>query len=188
MTNTPNFASIAFVMAIATSKTIPAGQTYIEQGKVFKKLFWIKKGILRSYYLTDNGEEKTLIFRAEEQFGGVAECIFGNLPSKQNWQAVEDCELLELDYDKLLAITDTDISLTKTRLAFVQNMLLEVMMRLESFVLEKPEERYLTLMTQKPHIVQRVPDKHIASYIGVTPVSLSRIRKRLSQKKTPAIN
>jgi Mn-dependent DtxR family transcriptional regulator len=55
--------------------------------------------------------------------------------------------------------------------------------RVESFILDKPEERYQKLIARKPEIIQRVADKHIASFIGVTPVSLSRLRKRLASKK-----
>jgi Mn-dependent DtxR family transcriptional regulator len=65
--------------------------------------------------------------------------------------------------------------------------LLEALSRVESFVLDKPEDRYLKLIAQKPEIIKRVPDKYIASFIGVTPVSLSRIRKRLASQKNNEI-
>ncbi len=171
------------LLQFATPKTIATSEIYIRQEKVFRKIFFIKKGILRSYYITDAGEEKTIFFRWEGQFGAVPESMFQNAPSRQAWQALEDCELLEIDLDLLEKMSDANIALVKTRMGFAQKMLLEALHRVESFVLDKPEERYQKLIAQKPEIIKRVADKYIASFIGVTPVSLSRIRKRLASQK-----
>jgi CRP-like cAMP-binding protein len=163
-------------------KFISTSDIYLSQGSIFKNIFYIKKGILRSFYLTDKGEEKTVFFRWEGQISAVPECIFDNEPTRQNWQALENCELLEIDFSLIEKVSEYNAVLLRKRLTFSQKMLLESLQRLESFVLDKPEERYLKLMTQKPELVQRVPDKYIASFIGVTPVSLSRIRKRLASR------
>jgi CRP-like cAMP-binding protein len=164
-------------------KYVAASDIYLSQGSVFKKIFYIKKGILRSFYITDKGEEKTVYFRWEGQITAVPECIFDNEPTRQNWQALENCELLEIDFSLIEKVSEYNAALLRKRLTFSQKMLLEALQRLESFVLDKPEERYLKLITQKSEIVQRVADKYIASFIGVTPVSLSRIRKRLVSKQ-----
>jgi CRP-like cAMP-binding protein len=178
-----NAAAVQGLIQEANSRLINASETYIEQGKIFKKIFFVKKGILRSYYITPEGEEKTIFFRSEGQFGAAPECIFNQQPSKQIWQALEDCELMEVDFEKMLQLSEQDTGLLKLRVGFAQNMLLEGLQRLESFVTEKPIDRYLHLMAQKPQLLQRVPDKYIASFIGVTPVTLSRIRRRLATRK-----
>jgi CRP-like cAMP-binding protein len=165
-----------------TPKYIAASDIYLSQDTIFKKIFYIKKGIVRSFYVTDKGEEKTVFFRWEGQITAVPECIFNNEPTRQNWQALEDCELLEIDFNLIEKVSENNVTLLKKRLTFSQKMLLEALQRVESFVLDKPEERYLKLITQKPEIIKRVADKYIASFIGVTPVSLSRIRKRLASK------
>ena len=128
-----------------------------------------------------------MLFRWEGQFAAVPECIFNNQPTRQSWQALEDCELMELDFERLEALSDDNMQLLKARLQFSQRLLLEALSRVESFVLDKPEGRYLKLIAQKPEIIKRVPDKYIASFIGVTPVSLSRIRKRLASQKNNEI-
>lgn len=171
------------LLKFAKYKTVAASEIYIKQEKIFKKIFYIKKGILRSFYLTDTGEDKTIFFRWEGQMAAVPECIFDNKPTRQIWQALEDCELLEIDFDLVEKMSENNYSLVKTRMGFAQKMLLESLKRVESFVLDKPEERYQKLIVQKPEINKRVADKYIASFIGVTPVSLSRIRKRLSSQK-----
>jgi CRP-like cAMP-binding protein len=177
--NTTNLQLLQF----AKQKFVASSEIYIPQDKIFKKIFFIKKGILRSYYVTESGEEKTIFFRWEGQMAAIPECIFENQPTRQTWQALEDCELLEIDFDVVEKMSKNNISLIKTRMGFAQKMLLESLKRVESFVLEKPVERYNKLIAQKPEIIQRVADKHIASFIGVTPVSLSRIRKRLASQK-----
>jgi CRP-like cAMP-binding protein len=161
------------LLQFATSKVIAASEIYIPEGKIFKKIFYIKKGLLRIFFVTESGEEKTFFFRWEGQIAAIPECIFDNQPTRQTWQALEDCELL----------SENNISLIKIRLGFAEKMFLDALKRVESFVLDKPEERYQKLIIQKPEIVKRVADKHIASFIGVTPVSLSRIRKRLASQK-----
>jgi CRP-like cAMP-binding protein len=90
---------------------------------------------------------------------------------------------MEIDFDIVEKLSENNISLIKTRLGFAEKMFLDALKRVESFVLDKPEERYQKLIIQKPEIIKRVADKHIASFIGVTPVSLSRIRKRLASQK-----
>jgi CRP-like cAMP-binding protein len=171
------------LLQFATSKVIAASEIYIPEGKIFKKIIYIKKGILRIFFVTASGEEKTFFFRWEGQIAAIPECIFDNQPTRQTWQALEDCELMEIDFDIVEKLSENNISLFKIRLGFAEKMFLDALKRVESFVLDKPEERYQKLIIQKPEIVKRVADKHIASFIGVTPVSLSRIRKRLASQK-----
>jgi CRP-like cAMP-binding protein len=171
------------LLQFATSKVIAASEIYIPEGKIFKKIFYIKKGLLRIFFVTESGEEKTFFFRWEGQIAAIPECIFDNQPTRQTWQALEDCELMEIDFDIVEKLSENNISLFKIRLGFAEKMFLDALKRVESFVLDKPEERYQKLIIQKPEIVKRVADKHIASFIGVTPVSLSRIRKRLASQK-----
>jgi CRP-like cAMP-binding protein len=171
------------LLQFATSKVIAASEIYIPEGKIFKKIIYVKKGILRIFFVTASGEEKTFFFRWEGQIAAIPECIFDNQPTRQTWQALEDCELMEIDFDIVEKLSENDISLIKIRLGFAEKMFLDALKRVESFVLDKPEERYQKLIIQNPEIIKRVADNHIASFIGVTPVSLSRIRKRLASQK-----
>ena len=171
------------LLQFATSKIIAASEIYIPEGKIFKKIIYIKKGLLRIFFVTASGEEKTFFFRWEGHIAAIPECIFDNQPTRQTWQALEDCELMEIDFDIVEKLSENNISLIKIRLGFAEKMFLEALKRVESFVLDKPEERYQKLIIQNPEIIKRVADKHIASFIGVTPVSLSRIRKRLASQK-----
>jgi len=171
------------LLQFATSKVIAASEIYIPEGKIFKKIFYIKKGLLRIFFVTASGEEKTFFFRWEGHIAAIPECIFDNHLTRQTWQALEDCELMEIDFEIVEKLSENNISFIKTRMGLAEKMFLEALKRVESFVLDKPEERYQKLIIQNPEIIKRVADKHIASFIGVTPVSLSRIRKRLASQK-----
>ena len=88
-----------------------------------------------------------------------------------------------MDYDLAQKIIENNPKLEKSRKFFLQKMLKDALERIESFVLYSPEERYVKYVESKPDIINRVPNKYIANVLGMTPVSLSRIRKRIASKK-----
>ena len=98
------------------------------------------------------------------------------------YQALEPTEMIQLSYDDLATIVSKNKKLEELRKDFLLKMLQETLEQLEAFVLLTPEERYTQFLESRSNIVNRVPDKYIANIIGVTPQSLSRIRKRMAQK------
>ena len=112
-----------------------------------------------------------------------ADVIFFNQPSGLFFQALEPTQLIYIDYDMLQQIISDNPKLEANRKYILQNVLKEALQRVDSFVLCSPEERYLNFIKGNPDIVNRVPDKYIANVLGITPVSLSRIRKRIMSKK-----
>lgn len=163
-------------------KLVKVNEIFISQGMICRNVYYVQKGIVRCFYITDDAEEKTIIFRKESDFFGIPEGLFENKATKQFWQALEDCELYEISHDFIEKMSQNNVTVMKTRIELVQKMTLQALTRVESFVLYSPLQRYQNLLDVQPEIIQRVADKHIASYIGVTPVSLSRIRKRLATK------
>ncbi len=164
---------------LGNAKSIPKGSVYIKEGDVFKKLFLVEQGVMRSYCLTADGVEKTLLFTVEGLVYGAADCIFFNQPSTRFWHALEDIKLIEVDANEFRSRSESNMELLRYRAQMLESLLMDAAKRLESFVRDSPEKRYLDLLETKRHLIQRIPDKYIASYIGVTPVSLSRIRKRI---------
>lgn len=166
---------------MAQTKRIPAGGVYIEQGATAKKLGFIRKGLLRAYCVKDNGDDVTLMLRWENQFIASHDTVILNQPSRFTYQALEDTTLMELDYGRMEAILDSNPKLSSYRNVILMRMLSDALERMESFVLLTPEERYVKLLTEKPNIFNRVPNKYLATLLGITPVSLSRIRKRITK-------
>ncbi|TWR31064.1 Crp/Fnr family transcriptional regulator [Mucilaginibacter pallidiroseus] len=168
------------LVKMSHTRRLAAGEVYIKNGSSYQKLAYIKKGLIRAYHLQENGDDITILLRWENQLIASHDNIIYGKPSRFTYQAMEDTVLIEIDYQKAQAILDNNPKLSSTRHTFLLNMLAESMSRVESFVLLTPEERYQQLVNEKADIVNRVPDKYIATLLGITPVSLSRIRKRIA--------
>jgi CRP-like cAMP-binding protein len=165
---------------LSKTQKLKAGEIYIAEGSVSHKLAYIKSGLIRTYYLKENGDEITMMLRWENQFLASVDSIIFEQPSRFVYQALEDTTLMEVDYYKAQPIINKSPRLSSSRHSFLLTMLGQAIDRIEDFVLLSPEERYLKLLHEKPNINNRVPDKYLATMLGITPVSLSRIRKRIA--------
>ena len=176
-----SLADLTELFAMAHTRRVAAGGIYIDEGATGKKLGLIRKGLIRAYAIKENGDDITLMLRWENQFVASHDNIILNQPSRFIYQALEDTVLMELDYGRIEKLLDHNPKLSSHRNVFLLSMLAEALERMESFVLLTPEERYLQLLTDKPDIFNRVHNKYLATLLGITPVSLSRIRKRIAQ-------
>ncbi|GAB3936723.1 Crp/Fnr family transcriptional regulator [Mucilaginibacter myungsuensis] len=174
-----SLTDIIDLVKLAKRRELKAGDIFIPEGSMSKRLAYVRSGLIRAYTLKANGEEVTMMLRWEKQLVASLDSVVLGKPSRFNYQAMEDTVVMEVDYHQALQIIDKSPKLSAQR----QNLLLEIlgqaMDRIESFVMLSPEERYLKLVKEKPNIVDRVADKHLATLLGITPVSLSRIRKRI---------
>lgn len=168
------------IVNMAHIKKLAAGDIYIQQGATHQKLGYIRKGLIRAFCLKENGDDFTLLLQWEGKFIASHDTIIHQRPSRFIYQALEDTVLMEMDYGKAQSILNNNPRLSSTQATFLRSMLAETMDRVESFILLSPEERYQQLVREKADIVNRVPDKYLATLLGITPVSLSRIRKRIA--------
>lgn len=174
-------AELLALLSLTREKKLGIGDVYIQEGSLTRKLAYIQKGLIRTVYLKENGDEITMLLRWEDQFFSSYDSIFFNRPSRFTYQALEDTVILEANYDEFMDFLNAHPRFAKAKDFFLLSMLAEAMERVESFVLMTPEERYLKLIKEKGDIVQRCHDKHLATWLGITPVSLSRIRKRIAE-------
>jgi CRP-like cAMP-binding protein len=174
--------NMAPLFAMTTQVNLEEGEAYIREGDTSRKLAFIEKGIIRAYSVKPNGDEATLFLRWEGHFVASQDTIINNIPARFIFRALEPSRLVEIDYDKLDEILRKHPEFEPLRSYFLLKMLSDALEGIESFVLLSPEERYQRLIESKWDIVNRVPDKYIASMMGITPVSLSRIRKRIHVK------
>lgn len=161
---------------------LEANEAYIREGDTSRRLAFIEQGIIRAYTIKDNGDEATLFLRWEGQFIASHDTIIHRQPSRFIYRALEPTFLMEIDYDVLEQILKTHPEYEPLRNFFLMRMLAESLKIMESFVTQSPEERYRELVAERFDLVNRVPDKYIASMLGITPVSLSRIRRRMHNK------
>lgn len=147
-------------------------------GKIASHAGFINKGIVRAYQLKD-GAEFIHEFYAEGDF-------FGNYISYQNQvgiegvlSAVEDCEVLKISFRAIeeLSLQIPDVSRFSEHVAKIKEK--QLYERAASLLTDTPEERYKQLLRERPDLIQRLPQYYLAQYLGVTPISLSRIRKRI---------
>lgn len=179
-----NFRNLLILLRNFKIRKYRKGEHLIQQGSTSKEVFFIRKGLVRSYYENDNAEEITFQLYPEHQIVINIHNILFQEPSKFFYQALEQTRVYSIDYDFLLEITSKNSGLLEISRTYIgRNGLKEVFQRIESFVLLSPEDRYTKYIKSYPSIVNRAPDKYIANVLGITPVSLSRIRKRLASKK-----
>ena len=158
------------------------GTYFAEAGEMNKHIALIQQGLFRCYYIKENGEEVNAFFRWEGKVIGAYECIIKSTASSQYIQALEDSVILRIDFEELEKLYDSNRNLERAGKLLLQNTLAEALQKIESFIVDNPETRYLKIMKEYPDLNQRIPNKYIASFLGITPVSLSRIRKRLQEK------
>ncbi|MBO9698934.1 MAG: Crp/Fnr family transcriptional regulator [Sporocytophaga sp.] len=155
------------------------GDILIKEGEVPELCYFIFKGCVRQYFNKD-GEERTTEFYTEGQPIAVFQGTNGNKKSPFYLSCLEDCVMSVGP----IVSEDTDIdprfiNLCKTA---AEDELCRTQETLAIYRLSNPEERYLDLMKTKPELIERVPQYYLASYLGIKPESLSRIRKRLTKK------
>jgi CRP-like cAMP-binding protein len=158
---------------------VPKGSFLLREGEVCRQIYFIRKGLVRLYYLKD-GETYIRQFFFEHAFAtDLASCTTG-APSRLYIEALEDCELTVLPYAELCRLYDTFPGLQKLGRLLAEHAFAAISGRMASLFLQTPEERYLELIRSRPKVSQRIPQYMIASYLGVTPEGLSRIRRRIA--------
>jgi len=178
------FEDVQALFQRAHLKKIDLGECFIEEGSTKKDVYFIVNGLVRSFKRNSNGEEVTISLWWENHVILGYDMIFFNQPTQFYFEALEKTEALVLDYDIIDDIFSKDSKLEEHRKFVLHEILRQFILRLDSFVLLSPKERYLEFVKSNSDIINRVSDKHIANIIGITPVSLSRIRKRISVEKT----
>lgn len=156
---------------------IPAKTTLLEEGKISRTMFFIEKGCLRTW-VNNNGKDITTQFFFEGQKVSSIESFRTNQPSLYSIESIEPCILQTISQKDFKSIIDSSAELKTEmeehlfkRLQHSQNLFF-------SYLKNNPQQRYEELVEQHPEIVLRVPQHYIASYLGITSVSLSRIRNR----------
>lgn len=150
---------------------------FIREGQVCRQLAFLRKGILRSFYVKDNGEEITDCIMFEGQLVTAYASLITGAPAFENMQAITACELQVLDRDDLYRLYEENIRWANTGRAFGEQEFVMMEQRIRSFQQYTAKERYEEMVRQHPRMIQQVPLQYLASYLGITPQHLSRLRK-----------
>jgi CRP/FNR family transcriptional regulator, anaerobic regulatory protein len=158
-------------------RQVPKKHKLAEEGRIAKELYFILRGLVRLYYTKDGNEITGYIFR-ENLFASSYDSFLRQVSSIQTLEALEDCDLLVISHTKLQQLYTDLPKMNLVARKVAEQRFVSAQMMLSSFVLDTPEERYRKFEEQNGDLLLRVPHHMIASYLGITPVSLSRIRKR----------
>lgn len=151
-------------------------------GKQCANLFFVNKGALRSFSTDENGIEHTLQFAFESYWISDLYSYVTGKPAVYTIEAIEESEVLEFSKNKFEVMLDDIPQLERHWRLLLQNAYIAAQDRLNSTLSETADKRYEELIERFPNIIQRVPQIYIASYLGITPESLSRIRKKIFTK------
>ena len=180
-----NLVSIQTAESIAAEfapKKIVANQYLLKEGNISDEYVFLESGFMRSFARDMDGDEVTTNFYWENQLVFEVSSFFNRTKSKENIQAIDDCKGWFITYEQLNNLFH---SLPEFR-DFGRSVLVKgfasLKTRVLSMITETAEARYEALLKGNPEIFQHVPLKHIASYLGITDTSLSRIRKGYSKR------
>ncbi len=156
----------------------PKGYKIIEQGQVCKYLYFIEKGLGRSYFTNEKGKNITAWFFAENDVMTVVESFFQQKPSQYELEILEETTLYRISYSELHKLFDKYHEVERFGRVLSIKLLIDVAHKLNALQFQTAKERYRFLIDKYPNIAYRAPLGHIASYLGITQETLSRIRSQ----------
>ncbi|MBB4117937.1 CRP-like cAMP-binding protein [Mesonia hippocampi] len=154
----------------------------LRKNEACKHLFYVEKGLLKQYSIDAKGKEHILLFASEGWWIADRESLYFNQKSRYYIQAIEDCELMVFDTNFIETLSHTFPNFNQFNVNALHKHIRHLQIRIDMLLSTSAKERYLDFIENYPNIMLRVPQNMIASYLGITPESLSRIRNDLAKK------
>ncbi len=161
-------------------RNLKKGDFFEVQGKVCRHIAFINKGFLKTFYLNNKGVETTSCFCTENNFTTSYKSFILQQPSAFSIQALADTELLVIDYEDLQKLYSTSIAWQSIGRAFAEKEYMVMEQYASVLNNETAKEKYLRLLKEQPNVILKATVEDIASYLGVTRRTLSRIRQEIS--------
>lgn len=155
---------------------------FSEAGKIARRVSFVLEGILRVCYYNKDGEEITRYFVDENNFAVDLNSFQNQIPSSEYIQAIVPTTLLVFEKESLVTLSNTIIIWDTLMNKIISKALMEKVNRISPMIAEDAKTRYLNFQERFPTLVNRIPLNYLASYIGITKHSLSRIRKEIAKK------
>ena len=170
------------IVSLDLFRSVKKGTILLKEGQKSKECYFILKGCIRTYYIID-GEEKTTAFYTEMETL-TPPCVINNAPSEYFISCVEDSILTIPNSDMEVEINSKFPKFEIMCRIVSKELLAKQQINFDEFKTSSPEQRYLNLIQKRPDLIQRVPQHQLASYLGIKPQSLSRLRARILEKKS----
>jgi len=161
--------------------SIDDGELLLQKGQICNHFFYVEQGLLRFYSIDGKGKEHILEFAPEKWIIGDRGSYYFNEPSKYFIDAIEKTTMTIIDNQFLDIVSDISPQFRKHNERILHNHIRQLQDRINKLIGASAEERYKKFLAMYPDLTNRVPQWMIASYLGITPESLSRIRKNISR-------
>ncbi|NQD70554.1 Crp/Fnr family transcriptional regulator [Sphingobacterium shayense] len=162
--------------------TFKKGDLLLKEGQISDSYYILEDGIVRSYIYDYQGNDISTNFFCKDELVIEVASIFHHIPTQENMVCLTDCVLWEIKFGAFQGLFESIPALTEWGRAWMALQLLLTKKRTLDIISLSAIDRYTLLLEEKPQILQQAPLKHIASYLGITDTSLSRIRKELVGK------
>lgn len=172
---------IEFLFSISELRKVQPGDVLLKEGDVNSNVHLVINGLLRSYVINSSGDERTVLISKENMRATSLNSILHNLPSEITIEAIEPSTILVINSNLFQKATSTNANLALLEKQGMRSYLVDTTERLHLLTVLSPEERFIRFRDEHPDLIQRVPQMYLASYLGVTTVSLSRIKSRIAK-------
>jgi len=173
---------LCFITNKVTVTKLDNRKYYLNAGEVQPSMGFVYKGLLRSYYIDKNGKEITISFIKENSYASEYSAFLTKKPSKFYIQALEPCVFVNLTYLSMQECYTKYKNFEKYGRLVAENILAIRHNRIENFLFENAEQRYLNFVKENAKLLNRISLTHLSSFLGIERQSLTRIRKKLIQK------
>lgn len=168
------------IVSLAIFHSVKKGTTLLKEGQKSNDGYFVLNGCIRTYYIVD-GEEKTTAFYTEME-ALTPPCVINKAPSEYYISCVEDTILIVSNPDMETEMFSKFPKFETLCRILAEEVLAKQQINFDEFKTSSPEQRYLNLLQKRPDLIQRVPQHQLASYLGIKPQSLSRLRARILEK------
>ena len=173
-------ATFAEVQKIAEFKKIEAGNQIVKLNVVPSKVYLLVSGAIRCYLPSESGKEFNKSFYLPTSFVASLTALIKEKPSLLIFEALTDCKIYEIDFNQLKNLREHNLEINRLYSKVLEMVYIKYEKRLVELISLDAKDRYLELKKQIPNVDEIISQYHIASYLGITSVQLSRIRKKIA--------
>lgn len=169
------------IISISTIKDFEKGELIDQQGVRAQNVYFILSGLMRSFYTSDEGKEHNQAFKVENEFMACFSSLLRGNESLVSIDCLENTKVVVIPFAQLEELYERNFSICKVGKKIAEQHFLNKEKRESYFLLYSAKERYLKFSEERPDLIERVPQLHLASFLGVTATSFNRILKDLKE-------
>lgn len=165
--------------SILETKKLKKKEYLLKQGQICRGIYFLSEGTIRTFHINNDGKEINTAFYFQNDFLREIESMTNNIPSQKNIQAIENSTVLYIDKAKLVTLYKKSEFYQKLGRMILEKLTISEQKYSSFLTTYSPKERYLHILENRPELIERIPLQYLASYLGISRESLSRIRKRI---------